>query len=416
MFGSEVLEVGIGLVLIFLFLSLICTAAREGVEMYLRMRAADLERGIRELLDDPNGTGRAREFFAHPLIDSLFKGEYQPDKLVDKGKAVGKYMAQDARGMLPSYIPSAHFAAAFVDLVTRGPLQPPPAGAAAGAKPTTFAPASAPAAGAATTQPLSFKTLMDAADKVQDPYIRRILLTAIDGANNDVERAKAHLETWFNGSMERVSGWYKRRTQQYLFLIGLVAAVGLNVDAVMVARQLLQDKPLREAVVSQAKTIAGAAEKAGQDLAALQQKSFAQLTAQMSTIGFPVGWPAPQLRGCASDMPVIRTDAAGRKSAETPKAAKPAEPTPNAKAANAAETATDCAKLGIGLTLAQMAVGWLITALAVMLGAPFWFDVLSRLMVIRSTVKTDEARPKPAAPSSPSTPSAAAAKAGAASP
>src|SRR5207248_6522551 len=31
--------------------------------------------------------------------------------------------------------------------------------------------------------------------------------------------------------------------------------------------------------------------------------------------------------------------------------------------------------------------GWLMTGLAVSLGAPFWFDVLNKIMVIRSTVK-----------------------------
>lgn len=40
-----------------------------------------------------------------------------------------------------------------------------------------------------------------------------------------------------------------------------------------------------------------------------------------------------------------------------------------------------------------MAVGWLITAFAVMLGAPFWFDALNKLMVIRGTVKPNEKSP-----------------------
>jgi hypothetical protein len=34
--------------------------------------------------------------------------------------------------------------------------------------------------------------------------------------------------------------------------------------------------------------------------------------------------------------------------------------------------------------------GWLLTALAVSLGAPFWFDLLNKFMVVRSTVKPDE--------------------------
>ena len=34
--------------------------------------------------------------------------------------------------------------------------------------------------------------------------------------------------------------------------------------------------------------------------------------------------------------------------------------------------------------------GWLITTLALSLGAPFWFDTLNKFMVVRSTVKPKE--------------------------
>ena len=34
--------------------------------------------------------------------------------------------------------------------------------------------------------------------------------------------------------------------------------------------------------------------------------------------------------------------------------------------------------------------GWFITALAISLGAPFWFDTLNKFMVVRSTVKPQE--------------------------
>jgi hypothetical protein len=35
-------------------------------------------------------------------------------------------------------------------------------------------------------------------------------------------------------------------------------------------------------------------------------------------------------------------------------------------------------------------LGWLLTAGAISLGAPFWFDLLNKFMVIRSTVKPHE--------------------------
>jgi len=38
--------------------------------------------------------------------------------------------------------------------------------------------------------------------------------------------------------------------------------------------------------------------------------------------------------------------------------------------------------------------GWLLTALAISLGAPFWFDLLNKFIVVRSTVKPKEKSPE----------------------
>ena len=71
MFGSGILEVAIGILFVYLLVSLLCSALREGIEAWTRTRAAYLERGIRELLQDKLGQGLASQFFNHPLIFSL---------------------------------------------------------------------------------------------------------------------------------------------------------------------------------------------------------------------------------------------------------------------------------------------------------------------------------------------------------
>ena len=40
--------------------------------------------------------------------------------------------------------------------------------------------------------------------------------------------------------------------------------------------------------------------------------------------------------------------------------------------------------------LLRLLAGWLITAIALSLGAPFWFDTLNKFMVVRGTVKPQE--------------------------
>ena len=123
MFGSDVLDVAIGVTLLFLLVSLICTAVREGIEAVLKTRAKDLEQGIREMLNDPEGTGMTRHLFGHPLVYSLFAREYKPG-LIKKPKSAdvsGRFSFLNGRN-LPSYIPSRNFAVALMDLVTRGPI------------------------------------------------------------------------------------------------------------------------------------------------------------------------------------------------------------------------------------------------------------------------------------------------------
>jgi hypothetical protein len=39
-------------------------------------------------------------------------------------------------------------------------------------------------------------------------------------------------------------------------------------------------------------------------------------------------------------------------------------------------------------------LGWILTILAVSLGAPFWFDMLNRVVAIRSAGKAPEEAPK----------------------
>ena len=124
MFGSEILDVALGLILVYLLLSLFATAVREAVESKVKARAVFLEMGIRELLDDPAGNGLAKDFYKHPIIFSLYRGAYREntERTPDGEKA--KTGERTTGGNLPAYIPSKSFSAALVDLVVRGPSDP----------------------------------------------------------------------------------------------------------------------------------------------------------------------------------------------------------------------------------------------------------------------------------------------------
>ena len=99
MFGSQVLEVAIALVFVYLLVSMVCSAVREGIESKLKSRAAYLERGIRELLHDPDARGLARSFYEHPLIYGLYANSYIAKSRKQLANAIKAYTSLNAMAL-----------------------------------------------------------------------------------------------------------------------------------------------------------------------------------------------------------------------------------------------------------------------------------------------------------------------------
>jgi hypothetical protein len=346
MFGSDVLEVGIGMALLFLFMSLIATAVRELAENLLKGRSHDLYRGISELLRDPAAADIVREFYEHPLIASLYGGDYKQGTVKN----------------LPSYIPRESFALAALDL-------------ASGLK--------------QGQQALSFDSLRVALESAPSPNrLQRVVLLAIKNAGGDYALAKKTIEEWFDATMDRVSGWYVRRTGKWLFLIGLSSAAAFNVDAITVAHRLITDKDLRQGVVQAAacpSTHCPAVSSTAGGQSTEVAPTLRELTTAFQAIGFPIGWeirdnafPYPKPQSCKPSPQTASTNNS------QPAATSEASPAPPA----AVVTCTHSR----GNWLVTIS-GWLITAFAIMLGSPFWFDILNKFMSVRSTIKPKEKSP-----------------------
>jgi hypothetical protein len=321
MFGSVVLDVAIGIVFVFLLISMICSAIREGIEAWMKTRAAYLEQGIRELLHDTGATGIAAHFFAHPLIYSLYSGGYA------RPQPGGWWPVALTRGRnLPSYIPRRNFALALLDIAARGPI--------------TDDVSSHPAAGVVSLDAARANIL-----NIGNAPVQRVLLTAIDTAEGDFHKAVANVEAWFDSGMDRVSGGYKRSTQWMLFVIAVVVAIALNVNTLAIVNHLYRDTAARAALVARAQAVAPDATG--------PNRTYPEIRNELSGLNLPIGWTVglPQL----------------------------------ATVPGQTERRADWF---------QAILGWLITAFAATLGAPFWFDVLNKVMVIRSTVKPHEKSPE----------------------
>lgn len=281
MLGSNILDVAIGLISLFLLLSLMATAVNELIEAVMRQRAKNLEKGIIELVGSRNAGTFVTDLYNHGLINSLYHGMY------------GTTATKD----LPSYIPSRNFALAVLDLTKN-----PPQGA------------------------------------VLPDNIKTALASLRASAAGDAERLQRSIEDWYNSAMDRVSGWYKRRSQYFVFFIGLAIAIISNADCINYAKRLSSDASLRQGIVAYAEATAKDGSSTGPDTSAVTkiQKEMQSLNG----INLPIGWDGVTWGWDAAS--IVRP------------------------------------------------LGWLLTALAVSLGAPFWFDMLNKIMVVRSTVKPHE--------------------------
>lgn len=199
------------------------------------------------------------------------------------------------------------------------------------------------------------------------------ILPLLDVANDDTARARHNIEAWFESAMDRVGGWYKQSAQRILLVLGIVVAVLFNVDTLQIATQLGRSADLRKSLADAASQVVETKRFNGVPLdtsegdvkiAQADLKKFATDVTQLNQLGLPIGFACMSPTSVMADTTKLRgvlRDCWGK--------------------------ATE--KSG-GWWLIKI-IGWLITGLAVALGAPFWFDLLNKLVNLRGS------GPKPAA-------------------
>ncbi len=244
----------------------------------------------------------------------------------------------------PSYISAERFAATLTDLLT-------------GDRPLN--------------DPQALKAGIDALA----PEPRRQLTMLFDVAKGDPDIFRSHVAEWFSEGMDRVSGWYKRGVQRQTYAMAVLVVLVLNLDSVQLINRLWADSGFRTAAVEQAR-------------ARVQATGVAELPVMEYTGGDAPDAGAPVLTGMAS-----LTDSETRLLSSLRGWA-------DDRSRLTADLVVKGDSLGVrSAWLAGTAVthlpGWIITVLAIGLGAPFWFDFLNRFMNLRNAGRaTDEPRSK----------------------
>ncbi len=272
---------------------------------------------------------------------------------------------------------------------------------------------------------------------------RSHMRSLLKDSNDDLLKFRLHLEQWFDDTQDRAAGWYKQQVQVLLLIIGLAFAAFFNANTVDIVHKLSIDKDARDKMVQLAsdylkdpnsirpntngeppKDSSQINDNARIDsLKKVQAKLQKQIDDANSLVG--AGWPElsdslslwewteDNLAKVSKDdglhYSVIELD-----QGESGKFVRKILVYPN--------TMTDAVlgcieeaivwgaerykgfnpemtkiKVETGLfgTLLYMATtffskafwGFLLTAIAISLGAPFWFDLLNKLMQIRGSVR-----------------------------
>jgi len=307
MFGLETLDILIGLVTIYLAFAVACTACVEAISAGLGFRSSNLRQALGELLDGNISQDKpfVDAFYEHPLVRALGKGN----------------------GKNPSYIPPGVVAKVIESIIL------------------------------AKT---GLTDLEKAVEALPDGPAKDLLRVLNEEAGKGAGEFRRMVATQFDATMDRASGWFKRKTQLVTLCVSALLVVTLNVDTVAIATSLSANPEARAELVKVAgqqlqqaeqdrsdATRATVSDDAGAQQALKQlenrtleaRASLEQATASVEAAGLPLGWGSVSASGAETDA------------------------------------ATYLTKI----------FGLAISIFAISLGAPFWFNVLDRFNAVRTS-------------------------------
>jgi len=320
MLNFPALDVALGLILIYFLLSVICSTINEAIASKLKWRAKDLERALKQLLGDHEPA-----FREHPLIKTML----DPKRVAQVEQEIAGRIAElkrrtpgisDAEAeaqaqarptktpRYPSYIPSRTFTAA---LLGDGYHE----------------------LHAAIANPRKIEETIDA---IPNAELKNALVALYHHAQGDAVVFRRGVERWYDDTMERVSGWYRRRVQLVILALAIGTALVLNADTLQMAKHLWTNPSARAAVVNEARN-----EKPD------SSGGKGALTS-LDHLPLPLGWHLASARHDPQGFPIYE-------------------------------------KWSMVWALLAKLVGLTLTAAALLLGAPFWFDVLSKIARLRNS-------------------------------
>jgi hypothetical protein len=319
-----IIEIAISVIVVYLLFSIMVFTIVEWLTTLIQLRGKRLKQAISRLLEDRPGKETVGEsLYLHPQVAKLFRGK-----------------------KLPAYIPANNVAVALIDLVKNN-------------------------SGTGENEIADEQTIYDrykvGLTNMEDGPLKK-LLTSITGHTGSLRSLTLSIEQWYNDYMDRVSGWYKINIRNIILVISAIVTLAFNIDTMHIIRVSANDKEtrermnrfadymLRDSMINtvvlrqenfqdyyedyvndnsfEGKDSIGKVEQRDSLIAAANDESlqrFFQLNQMAQEWQLPVGWKIRKTHG-----------------------------------------------------LLYVILGWILSTLALSAGAPFWFDLLKKLVNVRN--------------------------------
>jgi hypothetical protein len=351
---SPIIDTILSLVVLFFFFSVLVSVIQEGTVPIFKTRGKMLSFAIHEVLNDKFNKNYGYLLYQHPQIDLLKRKHNE----------------------LPSYIEASTFSKALIDLIAAESTET--------IYRTTDTPSDVPAALASKTsqavsvskelqikpellpllanRPMAMLTgsvsnhprdirlydrYMLGVESMQNSELKRLLQSFMAGRSfikdmPDEMALQQQIEQWYNGYMERVTGWYKRQIRTNILFASIIVTLLLNLNFIVLAKTIYASGPLREALVAKAQTLSENP-NAIKDLKKEFEKEESLQNINVDYIlgtKLPIGWEGGKPLSYYFSKEVLNW---------------------------------------------TNILGWIIFALALTRGAPFWFDVMKKFVNVRNT-------------------------------
>ncbi len=210
--------------------------------------------------------------------------------------------------------------------------------------------------------------------------------TRVQQADDEISQFRDEIALWFDRSMSRASGVYKRNAKGVAIIIGLLIAATTNSDTFHIFNRLSSDDDLRKIITDRATALnlnAANSPRLSTQLEELKNETDAVLR----DIAFPISWTPSNLSnqlGCpTAPIAVQPASEAAQLQAQWDNLYKSCLTTnQSATVPLPIQVVQIVAHRPLGLL--RMISGWAVSGIAIAMGAPFWFDLLGKIVNVRN--------------------------------